>query len=161
MLPSACSFIAEVSCHCFTLHVSAYMAIFRCVGCYYSHVLEGICFAGFFYILHLVTLCTWFRFCTFPSVEWVKYEVLFIIINAIFTVMVYMFFITCVFLFYFSHFILLFLAWVFICLSFRVVCLFGAAICCLFLTSTIKLHADGNITCKKPLNNTVQQDAKI
>jgi hypothetical protein len=24
------------------------MAIFKCVGCYYSHVLEGICFAGFF-----------------------------------------------------------------------------------------------------------------
>jgi hypothetical protein len=30
MLPSACSFIVEVSCHCFTLHVSAYMTIFRC-----------------------------------------------------------------------------------------------------------------------------------
>jgi hypothetical protein len=26
MLPSACSFIVEVSCHCFTLHVSAYMS---------------------------------------------------------------------------------------------------------------------------------------
>jgi hypothetical protein len=33
MLPSVCSFIVEVSCHCFTLHVSAYMAILRCVGC--------------------------------------------------------------------------------------------------------------------------------
>jgi hypothetical protein len=32
MLPSACSFIVDVSCHCITLHVSAYMAIFRCVG---------------------------------------------------------------------------------------------------------------------------------
>jgi hypothetical protein len=56
MLLSACSFIVEVSCHCFTLHVSAYTAIFRCVGCYYSHVLEGICFTGFFCILHVVTL---------------------------------------------------------------------------------------------------------
>jgi hypothetical protein len=38
MLPSACSFIVDVSCHCLifscrcsTLHVSVYMAIFRCV----------------------------------------------------------------------------------------------------------------------------------
>jgi hypothetical protein len=56
MLPSACSSIVEVSDHCFTLHVSAYMAIFRCVGCYYSHVLEGICFAG------LSVSGTWLRF---------------------------------------------------------------------------------------------------
>jgi hypothetical protein len=40
MLPSACSFIVEVSCHCFILHASAYMAIFKCVGCYYSHVIH-------------------------------------------------------------------------------------------------------------------------
>jgi hypothetical protein len=58
-LPSACSLIVEVSCHCFTLHASAYMAIFRCVGCYYSHVLEGISFAG------SSVSCTWLRFCTF------------------------------------------------------------------------------------------------
>jgi hypothetical protein len=58
MLPSACSFIVEVSCHCFTPHVSGYMAIFRCVGCYYSRVLEGICFAGFFlYLARGYTLC--------------------------------------------------------------------------------------------------------
>jgi hypothetical protein len=57
----------------FTLHVSAYMAIFKCVGCYYSHVLEGTCFAGFFCILHVVTLFT------FPSLGWVKYEVLFML----------------------------------------------------------------------------------
>jgi hypothetical protein len=34
MLPSACSFIVDgltFSCRCSTLHVSAYMAIFRCV----------------------------------------------------------------------------------------------------------------------------------
>jgi hypothetical protein len=68
MLQSACNFILEVSCHCFTLHVSAYMAIFRCVGCYYSHVLEGACFADFFCIMYVVTLCTWLRFCRFPYV---------------------------------------------------------------------------------------------
>jgi hypothetical protein len=45
MLPSACSFI--VSCHCLTLHVSAYMATFKCVGYFYFHIPEGICFAGF------------------------------------------------------------------------------------------------------------------
>jgi hypothetical protein len=56
MLPSACSFIVEVSCHCFTLNVSAYMAIFKCVGCYYSHVLEETCFAGF------SESCTWLHF---------------------------------------------------------------------------------------------------
>jgi hypothetical protein len=60
MLASACSFIAEVSCHCFTLHVSAYMAIFRCVECYYSNVLEGICFAGF--SLYLARGYTFVRF---------------------------------------------------------------------------------------------------
>jgi hypothetical protein len=32
------------------------MAIFKRVGCYYSHVLEGTCIAGFFCILHVVTL---------------------------------------------------------------------------------------------------------
>jgi hypothetical protein len=53
-----------VSCHFLTLHVSAYMAIFRGVGCYYSRVLEGTCFAGFF----LSVSCTWLRFCTFPYV---------------------------------------------------------------------------------------------
>jgi hypothetical protein len=37
-----------VSCHCLTLHVSAYMAIFRCVVCFYFHMPEGICFAGIF-----------------------------------------------------------------------------------------------------------------
>jgi hypothetical protein len=44
---SACSFIVDVSC--LTLHVSAYMAIFKCVGYFYFHMPEGICFAGFFF----------------------------------------------------------------------------------------------------------------
>jgi hypothetical protein len=35
------------SCRCFTLYVSAYMAIFKCVGCFYFHIPERICFAGF------------------------------------------------------------------------------------------------------------------
>jgi hypothetical protein len=51
------------SCRCFTLHVSAYMAIFKCVGRFYFHIPEGNCFAGFT--------------CTFSSVGWVKSEVLF------------------------------------------------------------------------------------
>jgi hypothetical protein len=38
----------------FTLHVSAYMAIFRCVGCFYFRIPEGLCFAGF--SLH-VSIC--------------------------------------------------------------------------------------------------------
>jgi hypothetical protein len=37
-----------VSCHCLTLHVFAYMAIFRCVVYFYFHMSEGICIAGFF-----------------------------------------------------------------------------------------------------------------
>jgi hypothetical protein len=58
-----------VSCHCLTLHVSAYMAIFRCVGYFYFRMPKGICFGGFFFclFLHVVTLCTFpclfFLFC--------------------------------------------------------------------------------------------------
>jgi hypothetical protein len=38
MLPSACNFIVDgltFSCRCYTLHVSAYMAIFKCVMFYF------------------------------------------------------------------------------------------------------------------------------
>jgi hypothetical protein len=35
-----------VSFHCLTLHVSAYMTIFRCVGYFYFHMPEGFCFAA-------------------------------------------------------------------------------------------------------------------
>jgi hypothetical protein len=45
------------SCHCLTLHVSAYMAIFRCVGYFYFHTPEGICFADFF-VFFFVTIVT-------------------------------------------------------------------------------------------------------
>jgi hypothetical protein len=40
-VPSACSFIVDVTCHCLTLHLSAYMAIFMCVGYFYFHIPEG------------------------------------------------------------------------------------------------------------------------
>jgi hypothetical protein len=53
---AACSFIVDVSCHCFRLHVSAYMAIFRRVGYFYFYIPEGICFAGF------CLFCTWSHF---------------------------------------------------------------------------------------------------
>jgi hypothetical protein len=65
------------------LHVSAYMAILRRVGYFYFHIPEGICFAAFCLFLHVVKLCT------FPSVGWVKYDVLLfiIIIYAIFVLL--------------------------------------------------------------------------
>jgi hypothetical protein len=83
------------SCHCFTLHVSTYMAIFKCVGYFYFHIPKRI-FTGFFSR-------------TFPSVRWVKYEVL-----------LFMLFLHCysIYVFYlcFSSLILLFLACAFACL---------------------------------------------
>jgi hypothetical protein len=85
MLPSACSFVVEVSCHCFTLHVSAYMAIFRCVGYYYSHVLEGICFAGFFYVS-----CTWLHFLRFHLWGGLNMRYYLLLFMLYLTVMVYM-----------------------------------------------------------------------
>jgi hypothetical protein len=83
-LPSACSFIVDVhcltfSCRCSTLHVSAYMAIFKCVGYVNFHMTEGFCSSAFLPFFHVVTVCT------FPSVGWVKYDILlFIITYAIF-----------------------------------------------------------------------------
>jgi hypothetical protein len=60
---------ADLLCyHCLTRYVSAYMAIFKCVGYFYFHIPEGICLAGFFlsflargYTLHFST-CV-FLFC--------------------------------------------------------------------------------------------------
>jgi hypothetical protein len=72
---SICVQLYCVSCHCLTLHVSACTAILRRAGYFYFHIPEGICFAGLFCLsLQVVILCT------FASVGWVKYEVLFIII---------------------------------------------------------------------------------
>jgi uncharacterized membrane protein len=102
ILRSACSFIVEVSCHCFTLHVSAYMAILKYVGCYYSHVLEGTCFAGFIlylargYTLQVVTrlfvsICgvglIWGIILLLFMLSWLLWYICFLL--------------TCVFLFYF------------------------------------------------------------
>jgi hypothetical protein len=53
-----------VSVHCLTVHVSAYMAIFKCVGYFYFPIPEEFCFAGFF--LHF--LCTWSHSACLPSV---------------------------------------------------------------------------------------------
>jgi hypothetical protein len=37
-----------LSFHSLSLHVSAYMAIFRCVGYFYFNMNEGFCFTAFF-----------------------------------------------------------------------------------------------------------------
>jgi hypothetical protein len=59
---SACSFIVLW----FSLHVSAYMAIFRCVG--YFHILEGFCFAAFSaFFSHGHSACFHVFFLCFPS----------------------------------------------------------------------------------------------
>jgi hypothetical protein len=118
-----------VSCPCLTLHVSAYMAIFKCVGYFIFICLKDsaslLCFRLFF---HVVTLCM------FPSMRWVKYEVLlFIITYAIFVVLYIFFLLTCFLPVLFSF--VNFAVSLRVCLSacfFFVVCLFWAAICCLF-----------------------------
>jgi hypothetical protein len=45
---SVCVQLCCVGFHYISLHVSAYMAIFRCVGYFYFHMPEGFCFAAFF-----------------------------------------------------------------------------------------------------------------
>jgi hypothetical protein len=63
MLPSACSFIVEVSLSCiylslfFTTCFGLHGHLQVCVICFYFHIPEGICFAGF--------TCTWLRFARF------------------------------------------------------------------------------------------------
>jgi hypothetical protein len=56
----------QLYCRCFTVlhlvssfarHVSAYMAIFMCVGCFHFRIPEGIYLAGF--------TCTWLHFARF------------------------------------------------------------------------------------------------
>jgi hypothetical protein len=79
--------------HCLSLHVSAYMAIFRCVGYFILICLKdsaSLVFA-FFFFLHVVTLCT------VPSVVWVKYKVvllllLLLLLYAIFGTVICVFF---------------------------------------------------------------------
>jgi hypothetical protein len=70
--------------------------------------------------------------CTFPSVVWVKYEVLlYIIIYVIFGTVIYMFFTYLCFSVLFSSLILLFLACMFVCLLF-LCCL--SVLCCYLLS---------------------------
>jgi hypothetical protein len=99
MLPSACSFIVDVSLSyiqlsLFTLHVSAYMAIFMCVGCFIFVFLKesaSLVLLARDHTLHV------FHLCFVPVL--------------------------------FSSLILLFLACVFVCLPFLVVCLFLCLFC--------------------------------
>jgi hypothetical protein len=63
MLPSACSFIVDVSRHCLTLHVSAYMAIFMCVGYFIFIFLNESASLVFCLFLHVLTVCILSRVC--------------------------------------------------------------------------------------------------
>jgi hypothetical protein len=63
MFPSACSFIVLVLT--VSLHVSGYVAIFKCVGCFIFICLKDSALLLFFHVV---------RLCTFSSVGWVKYE---------------------------------------------------------------------------------------
>jgi hypothetical protein len=118
------------SCRCFTLHVSAYMAIFRRVGCFYFHIPEGICFAGF--------TCTWLPFARFHLWGGLNMRYYFLIMGIIiyyYYAILYcygmcVFTYLCFFVVLFSSLILPYLLHVFVCLPFLVVL------------------ADGNITCK-------------
>jgi hypothetical protein len=61
MLPSACSFIVDgltFSCRCSTLHISAYMAIFRCVWCFTFIFLKESASLLLLPLLHVVILCS-------------------------------------------------------------------------------------------------------
>jgi hypothetical protein len=72
MFPSACSFIVVVF-HRLSLHVSAYMAIFKCVGYLFSYAWRILlrCFFGSLSFFHVVTLCLFsicvLFLCCFPS----------------------------------------------------------------------------------------------
>jgi hypothetical protein len=100
----------------FTLHVSAYMAIIKCVGCFYFHIPEGICFAGF--------TCTWLHFARFHLWGGLYMRYYYLLLLCYFcTVIVYMFFTY-----------LCFPACVLVCLPFLVVCLFVSC-CCLLSIS--------------------------
>jgi hypothetical protein len=104
---SLCMQLYCVGFHCLSLHVSAYMAIFMSVGYFIF-----ICLKDSALLLFFCLFFTWSH-CKFPSVGFVKYEVLLFVVYAI----------------------------------------FGAVIC-VFFFCIIKLHADGNITCKT--NWTIQ-----
>jgi hypothetical protein len=69
---SACVQLYCVGLHCFSLHDSAYMAIFK-RRINYLYMLEGLCFAVLFCLFfHVVTLCTFpfvFFLCRVQSAE--------------------------------------------------------------------------------------------
>jgi hypothetical protein len=60
---SVCVQLYCVGFHRLSLHVSAYMVIFKCVGYFYFHMLEGFCFAAFF-----SAFFTWSHSACFPFV---------------------------------------------------------------------------------------------
>jgi hypothetical protein len=66
----SCLSLLSLSCRCSTLHVSAYMAIFRCVWCFTFYSWRNLlrCFCCLF--LHVVILCSFsfvFFCCVFVS----------------------------------------------------------------------------------------------
>jgi hypothetical protein len=58
------------SCHCFTLHVSAYMAIVKCVGYFHFHIPKEIVFTSS-YSMHDVF---WFRLNFIVNAEYLIYK---------------------------------------------------------------------------------------
>jgi hypothetical protein len=80
-------------------------------GILFSYV-SRFCFAAFFAFFHVVTLCM------FPSVGWVKYEVLLFAVYAIFGTVICVFFYLLVFFLFFFVIFCCFLACVFVCLLF-------------------------------------------
>jgi hypothetical protein len=74
---SVCVQLYYVGLNCLSLHVSAYMAIFKRVGIFiYLRILLG-CFFGSLPFSHVITLSIF-------SVWWVKYQVLLFAVYAIF-----------------------------------------------------------------------------
>jgi hypothetical protein len=75
MLPSACSFIVEVSCHCFTLHVSAYGHLQVCrmllLSCSWRNLLR------WFFFLYFVRGYTFVRFHMYFPVLFFSFYLLF------------------------------------------------------------------------------------
>jgi hypothetical protein len=63
--------------HYLSLHVSAYMAIFKCVRYFIFICMKDSTSLFFLPFIRVVTLCT------FPSVGWDKYEVLLFAVYAI------------------------------------------------------------------------------
>jgi hypothetical protein len=55
---TVCVQLYSVTCYCLTLHVSAYMAILKCVGYFYFIHLEESSSLVFRLFLHVVKLCT-------------------------------------------------------------------------------------------------------